>query len=314
MCFGAARRALVARRCFSTSTPAGAINHVTVLGGGLMGSGIAQVAAATGHTVVLCDVSRDVLGKSIERIEKSIARVAKKQHQDNEVAAERFITDTMGRISTSENAETTVGEGTDLVVEAIKEELALKQKVFAQLDQVAPANTIFASNTSSLSITRIAEATSRKDRFGGLHFFNPVPVMKLVEVIRIADTSDETFNALKEFGRNVGKHVVECKDTPGFIVNRLLVPYMLEAARMVQRGDATMEDIDAAMKLGAGYPMGPFQLMDYVGLDTTSFITKGWAEDYPDEPLFQPVDVIEAKVNAHKFGVKSGEGFYTYTK
>lgn len=297
----------------STVRALAAVQHVTVLGAGLMGSGIAQVAAATNHKVALVDVSADVLDAGMKRIEKSLARVAKKKFED-ENEAKDYVAATMGNIERSNDAISTVKNGTDLVVEAIKEDLDLKKKVFKGLDEAAPAHTIFASNTSSLSITKIAEATQRKDRFGGLHFFNPVPVMKLVEVIRIDDTSNETFEALQTFGKGVGKTVVSCKDTPGFIVNRLLVPYLLEAARMVQRGDATLEDVDVAMKLGAGHPMGPFQLLDYVGLDTTSFITHGWARDYPDVELFQPVDNIEEKVAAGELGAKSGKGFYDYNK
>ena len=152
------------------------------------------------------------------------------------------------------------------------------------------------------------------DRFGGYHFFNPVPVMKLLEVVRIRETSDETFNTLLDLGKKLGKSTVKCKDTPGFIVNRLLVPYMAEAVRMLERGDASARDIDLAMKLGAGYPMGPFELSDYVGLDTTKFIVEGWHEKYPDEPLFHPSPMLEQLVAEGKLGVKSGEGFYKYDK
>ena len=175
----------------------------------------------------------------------------------------------------------------DLVVEAVVENMALKQKLFAEYDKIAPAKTIFASNTSSLPISEIASTSSRPDRFGGLHFFNPVPVMKLLEVVRIPQTSDETYNAMVAWGKAMGKATVECKDTPGFIVNRLLVPYLMEAVRMVERGDASAKDVDTAMKLGAGYPMGPFELADYVGLDTNKFIMEGWSERFPEEPLFK---------------------------
>merc|ERR1739842_290235 len=175
-------------------------------------------------------------------------------------------------------------------------------------DQIAPAKTIFASNTSSLPISEIASTSSRADRFGGLHFFNPVPVMKLLEVVRIPQTSDETYNAMVAWGKAMGKVTVECKDTPGFIVNRLLVPYILEAVRMVERGDASVKDVDTAMKLGAGYPMGPFELADYVGLDTMKFIQDGWHEKYPDEPLFNHSPLLAQLVAEGKLGVKSGEG------
>eukprot|EP01147_Barroeca_monosierra_P003869 gene3869-6361_t len=323
-----------------------AVQHITVLGAGLMGSGIAQVAAATNHKVALVDNSADALDAGLKRIENSLVRVSKKKFQDEE-EAQNFVATTMGNIEKSTDAVGTVGNGTDLVIEAIKEDLELKRKIFKSLDEAAPPHTLFASNTSSLSIGKIAEAITRRDKMGGLHFFNPVPVMKLVEVIRTLETSDDTFATLKgiwifsqqnlemlqvkwadslnflfmspinstetAFGEAVGKTTVVCKDTPGFIVNRLLVPYLLEAARMVERGDATVEDIDTAMKLGAGYPMGPFQLLDYVGLDTTSFITHGWARDYPNVDLFKPVSEIEDKVASGELGVKSGKGFYDYS-
>ena len=178
---------------------------------------------------------------------------------------------------------------------------------------MAPEKTIFASNTSSLPIADIADATpSRKDRFGGLHFFNPVPVMKLLEVIRIPETSDETVQAMQEWGKAMGKTTVAAKDTPGFIVNRLLVPNLMEAIRMVERGDATAKDVDIAMKLGAGNPMGPFELADYVGLDTIKFIVDGWHQKYPDQPLFKPSPTLDKLVAEGKLGKKTNEGFYKY--
>merc|ERR1719495_572886 len=200
----------------------------------------------------------------------------------------------------------------DLVLEAVVENMALKQKLFAEYDQIAPAKTIFASNTSSLPISEIASTSNRKDRFGGLHFFNPVPVMKLLEVVRIPETSDETFQAMNEWGKAMGKVTVAAKDTPGFIVNRLLVPNLMEAVRMVERGDASPQDVDTAMKLGAGQPMGPFELADYVGLDTTKFIIDGWHEKYPNETLFNPSEALNKLVAEGKLGRKTGEGFYKY--
>merc|ERR1711972_826292 len=183
---------------------------------------------------------------------------------------------------------------------------------FAEYDDKAPAKTILASNTSSLPISEIASSTLRLDRFGGLHFFNPVPVMKLLEVVRIPETSDETFNAMSAWGKAIGKYTVTCKDTRGFIVNRLLVPYLMEAVRLVERGDASAKDVDLAMKLGAGHPMGPFQLADYVGLDTTKFIMDGWSGDFPDEPLFKESPMLNQLVADGKLGRKTGEGFYKY--
>ncbi|MEQ2243206.1 hypothetical protein ILYODFUR_004721, partial [Ilyodon furcidens] len=173
-------------------------------------------------------------------------------------------------------------------------------------------HSIFASNTSSLPITDIASSTSRQDRFGGLHFFNPVSMMKLVEVIATSATSQETFDSLLSFSKALGKTPVSCKDTPGFIVNRLLVPYMIEALRLHERGHGSKEDIDIAMKLGAGYPMGPFELSDYVGLDTLKFIIDGWNEKDPDNPLFTPSELLNKLVADGKLGKKTGEGFYKY--
>ncbi|KAK6187142.1 hypothetical protein SNE40_005230 [Patella caerulea] len=301
-------------RSISASSSAMAqIKHVTVIGSGLMGSGIAQVAAATGHNVALVDQTDDILGKSMANMNKSLQRVAKKKFADDPKGGETFISEIISRIKT-ETDPTVPAANTDLVIEAIVENLDVKQKLFKSLDEAAPQHTIFASNTSSLPIGDIAASTKRLDRFGGLHYFNPVPMMKLVEVIRTPDTNDETFKSLVDFGKAMGKVTVECKDTPGFIVNRLLVPYMLEAVRLVERGDASPRDIDTAMKLGAGYPMGPFELADYVGLDTTKFIIDGWYEKFPENPLFQPSPLLNKLVSEGNLGMKTGKGFYSHKK
>ncbi|KAK7482311.1 hypothetical protein BaRGS_00026439 [Batillaria attramentaria] len=301
-------------RRLSTSTAVrSAIKHVTVIGGGLMGSGIAQVAAATGHDVIMVDQTDDILAKSKAAIQKSLGRVAKKKYADDGEAQASFVGEVMSRISTNTDAVAACGK-TDLVVEAIVENLDVKRRLFTALDAAAEEHTIFASNTSSLPIKDIASATKRQDRFGGLHFFNPVPMMKLVEVVKIPETSNETFERLVNLGKAMEKTTVECKDTPGFIVNRLLVPYMMEAVRMLERGDASARDIDTAMKLGAGYPMGPFELADYVGLDTTKFIMDGWSQKYPDIEIFRKSDLLNKLVAEGKFGRKTGEGFYKYDK
>ncbi|KAG0717995.1 Hydroxyacyl-coenzyme A dehydrogenase, mitochondrial [Chionoecetes opilio] len=303
----------LARRSFAQSAAmANAIKNVTVIGSGLMGSGIAQVAAQTGHNVTMVDIDPVAVEKAQKRIGASIARVAKKKFGEGDDAA-KFMNESMSHLKTSTDAVASV-ESADLVVEAIVENLKVKKELFSKLDGAAPAHTIFASNTSSIPIAKIAEATSRLDRFGGLHFFNPVPVMKLLEVVRIPETSDGTYEAMKGWGKAMGKVTVECKDTPGFIVNRLLVPYMFEAVRLVERGEASPRDVDTAMKLGAGHPMGPFELMDYVGLDTGKFIIDGWHADYPDEEIFKPSPMLEKLVADGKLGVKSGEGFYSYKK
>jgi 3-hydroxyacyl-CoA dehydrogenase len=286
---------------------------ITIIGGGLMGSGIAQVTAQKGYKVNLVDVSDDVLKKSQANIKTSLERLAKKQFSDDLRKGEEFVASTLSKIHPSSDAVKSA-HSSDLIIEAIVEKMAAKHQLFKELDKAAPKECLFASNTSSLSITQIASVTNRKDRFGGLHFFNPVPMMKLVEVIHTHDTSRVTFQALMEFARSLGKTAIECEDTPGFVVNRLLVPYMSEAVRMLERGVATAEDIDTAMRLGAGYPMGPFELSDYVGLDTTKFILDGWHADNPEEPTFKPPALLEKLVSDKKMGRKSGEGFYRYDK
>ncbi|XP_017777518.1 PREDICTED: hydroxyacyl-coenzyme A dehydrogenase, mitochondrial-like [Nicrophorus vespilloides] len=303
----------ILKSSLSTSTARSAIKNVTIIGGGLMGSGIAQVAAQTGHNVTLVELNADILKKAEASIGNNLGRVAKKMFKDNPSEGEKFVAEAKKRVKGCTDTKEAVQDA-DLVIEAIVEKMEIKHKLFKTLDEQAPQKTIFASNTSSLSIGEIASVTGRKDRFGGLHFFNPVPVMKLLEVVRIPETSDETFNAMMAWGKAVGKTCVTCKDTPGFIVNRLLVPYIAEAIRMVERGDATPRDIDIAMKLGAGYPMGPIELADYVGHDTSNSIMQGWFKKYPENPLFKPNDSVEKLVKEGKLGVKTGEGFYNYKK
>jgi len=289
------------------------IKDVTVVGGGLMGSGIVQVCAQNDFNVTIVDSEDEYLQKCLVTISKSLDRITKKKFQGEPKASRKFVDDTMAKISTTRDP-CLAASTSDLVIEAIPENMALKHKLFSEMDKVAPEHTMFASNTSSLSITEIASCTSRLDRFGGLHFFNPVPMMALVEVISTAQTSAATSASLLQFSKDLGKTPVVCGDTPGFIVNRLLVPYMMEAIRLYERGDASTEDIDVAMKLGAGYPMGPFQLIDYVGLDTTKFIMDGWHQLMPEDPLFQPSASLNELVSNGKFGRKNGEGYYNYKK
>ena len=288
------------------------IKNVTVFGSGLMGAGIVQVAAHAGYNVTMVDVEQDFIDGGMKRISASLKRVLRKKHENKDDADAEFET-VFGRIKATTSRKEGA-EGADLVVEAITENIDLKQELFKFLDENCPSHAIFASNTSSLPIRDLAKVTGRSDKIGGLHFFNPVPVMRLVEVIKSDDTSDNTHAALMAFGEAVGKKTVSCKDTPGFVVNRLLVPYLIEAVRMLERGDASAEDIDAAMKLGCGYPMGPMGLLDYVGLDTTKFILDGWHEAYPDEDLFAPSKLLDRLVEEGKLGRKSGEGFYNYKK
>ncbi|XP_063625683.1 hydroxyacyl-coenzyme A dehydrogenase, mitochondrial-like [Cydia splendana] len=304
---------IIARNFSSSSAVQSAVKNVTVIGGGLMGSGIAQVAAQAGQNVTLVDVSSDVLAKAQKSIGGNLGRVAKKTFKDDPAGGEKFVKDALARVKTSTDP-VDGAKNADLVVEAIVENMEVKHKLFKQLDQAAPAHTILASNTSSLSINEIAAAVKRKEKFGGLHFFNPVPVMRLLEVVRGDATSEQTYQTMMEWGKAVGKTCITCKDTPGFVVNRLLVPYIAEAIRLYQRGDASAKDIDIAMKLGAGYPMGPLELADYVGLDTNKFILDGWHKKYPNETLFNPIPALDKMVAKGRLGVKTGEGFYKYDK
>ncbi|KAE9534851.1 hypothetical protein AGLY_008143 [Aphis glycines] len=303
----------VISRNFSTSVARAAIKNITVVGGGLMGSGIAQVSAQTGHNVTIVELNQDVLDKTHKSIQQNLQRFAKKAYKEKPQEGENFVSETLSRISTSTKIVDVV-QDSDLVLEAIVENLSVKHKLFKSIDDVAPAKTIFASNTSSLSITEIAAVCKRKDKFAGLHFFNPVPVMKLLEVIRTPQTSDETYETLMAWAKTIGKTAITCKDTPGFVVNRLLVPLLAESVRMLERGDASARDIDIAMKLGAGHPMGPIELADYVGHDTTNSIINGWHEKFPENPLFNPLPTLQKLVDEKKLGVKTGEGFYNYKK
>jgi len=311
---------LFLKRALSTTSSAMAaqkINHVTVIGSGLMGSGIAQVTAEAGYQVSLVDQSQSILDKAIAGISKSLQRSTKKRFAENPAAGEKYIKETLARITGATSVEGENGPAqAELIIEAIVENMSVKHELFTKLDNLSPAGTIFTSNTSSLPIAEIAQPVKgdRKIQFGGLHFFNPVPMMKLLEVVKTDETSPEVFKTLLEYGKSIGKVTVECKDTPGFIVNRLLVPYMFEAIRLYERGDASTKDIDTAMKLGAGYPMGPFELADYVGLDTSKFIVDGWHEKYPEDPTFAPSPTLNKLVSEGKLGRKSGEGFYKYGK
>lgn len=293
-----------------------------------------KVAAQSGHNVTLVELNPSLIDKAKQSIEKNLERVARKQFKDDSAKVSAFVAESMGRIKGSTDIQEVV-QHTDIVIEAIVENLSVKQKLFSSIDsvitaklqfiyflqsscftlfQVAKPSTIFASNTSSIPISEIAKSTKRLDRFCGLHFFNPVPVMKLLEIVRIPETSEETYSTAMEFGKKLGKVCVTCKDTPGFVVNRLLIPYMAEAIRMLERNDATAKDIDIAMKLGAGYPMGPFELGDYVGLDTTRSVIQTYARFDPSNPLFNPIPLLDKLVAEGKLGIKTGEGFYKYKK
>lgn len=289
------------------------IQKVGVVGCGLMGHGIVQVAAQGGCDVVVVETQQEFLDKGLGRIEKSVNKLAGKlveKGKKTEEQAKEMITGTLGRITGSLDKKDLAD--CDLVIDAIVEDLDIKKALFAELGGICEAKTVFASNTSSFPIAEMAQASGRPARFVGLHFFNPVQLMRLVEVVRTDETDEEVFAAARAFGEACGKTPVSCKDTPGFVVNRLLVPYMTQALLMLERGDASREDIDAAMQLGCGYPMGPLTLTDYVGLDTTLSILQGWKERYPDEPAFEVPALLEKLVAEGKLGRKSGEGFYKW--
>ena len=284
------------------------IRKVGVLGCGLMGSGIAQVAAAAGFDTVVKEVSEDLIAKGFGGIEKSLAKFAEKGTitSDQQTAIR-------GRLSGT----TSFGDlaDCDIIIEAIIENLDEKRSTYRQLDEICKPETIFASNTSSLSITEMMTATSaeRQRRFIGMHFFNPVPLMKLVEVVKTILTDDDVYEQAVEFGKKLGKVPVRAGDKTGFIVNRLLVPYMLDAIRALEEGVGSIVDIDNAMKLGCGYPMGPFTLGDFVGLDTTYYIAEIMFNEFR-EKRFAPPPLLKRMVLAGLYGRKSGRGFYDYTK
>jgi 3-hydroxybutyryl-CoA dehydrogenase len=280
------------------------IKKVGVLGCGLMGSGVAQVAAAAGYQTVVRDVSDAVMAKGKAGITKSLDKFVEKGKLS---AADRDAT--VARLSYV--TEVAALKDCDIVIEAVTEDLELKNGLWKQLDGLCPAHTIFASNTSSLTIAAMASATARADRFVGLHFFNPVPLMQLVEVVRTVTTSPATFDRAFGFAKSLGKEAVAAKDNSGFIVNLLLVPYLLDAIRALEHGVATTVDIDNAMKLGCGYPMGPLTLLDFVGNDTTYKIAEIMFTEYR-ETRYAPPPLLKRMVVAGLYGRKSGKGFYDY--
>lgn len=283
-----------------------AIKTVGIIGCGLMGSGIAQVSAQSGHTTIVREVNQEFLDKGMDRIkgflEKGVEK-GKMKAEDKDA--------TLGRLSGTTELKDLAD--CDLIIEAIIENVDEKQKLYSELDKICKPGTIFASNTSSLSITEMSAATKRLDKFGGLHFFNPVPIMKLVEVVSTIHTSDDTAAALTAFAEAVGKKPIQAPDRPGFIVNRLLVPYILDAIRALEEGVGTKEDIDLGLKLGCGYPMGPFELLDFVGLDTTYYIANIMYDEFKEKRYAPPV-LLTRMVKSGLYGRKNGRGFYDYKK
>jgi 3-hydroxybutyryl-CoA dehydrogenase len=282
------------------------IKRVGVVGCGLMGSGITQVCAQAGYDVTVREVSQELLHKGVQSIDKFLSAGVERKKITSEQKSQ-----TLNRIKGTIHLEDL--KTCDLIIEAVVEDINLKKELFSTLDRTCPPETILASNTSSLTVIEMAAATNRPDRVAGLHFFNPAPLMKLVEVVRTIATSDETFNIVFEFAKSLGKEPVAAKDNSGFIVNFLLVPYLIGAIRALEAGVATKEDMDKSMKLGCGYPMGPFELLDFVGLDTTYKVANILFEEYR-ERLYAPPPLLKKMVLAGYLGRKSGKGFYDYTK
>lgn len=280
------------------------IKKVGVVGCGLMGSGIAEVCARAAYSVIVREVNEELLQKGLARIQNSLTTAAAKGKITQE-QAELAWARIQGTLCLPDFA------GCDLVIEAAIENMDLKKQIFAELDAILPPHAILASNTSSLCVTEMASVTKRGDKVLGIHFFNPVPVMPLIEFVRTILTSDETMAMARQFGASLGKTMVTAKDTPGFVVNRLLIPYVLDAVRVYEDGLATREDIDTAIKLGLNHPMGPLTLLDFVGLDTCLFIADAMFEEYKDRRYAAP-PLLRRMVLAGQLGRKSGKGFYDY--
>jgi len=281
------------------------IRKVGVLGCGLMGSGIAQVTAAAGYPTTVKEVSDELLKKGMAGIEKSLGKFLEK---GTLTAQQR--TETLGRLKTTTSFDELAD--CDIIIEAIIENLEIKHETFAALDKIVKPAAIFASNTSSLVITEMMTATKRVDRFIGMHFFNPVPLMKLVELVSTITTSSDVMDQAMKFATSLGKVPIRTSDRSGFIVNRLLVPYLLDAVRALEEGVGSVEDIDKGMKLGCGYPMGPFTLLDFVGLETTYYIANIMFEEFR-EKRFAPPPLLKRLVLAGHHGKKTGRGFYDYS-
>ena len=279
------------------------IQKVGVLGCGLMGSGIAQVAAMAGFDVHVLELEQSLLDKGFAGIDRSLAKLAEKGSlKENPEAVRRRLQGTTNRQELAD---------CDIVIEAIIENVQQKRDMYDSLDGIVKREAIFATNTSSISVTELMAATTRPERFIGLHFFNPVPLMKLVEVVKTIATAPEVYDAAYEFAKNLGKVPVRTSDKTGFIVNRLLVPYLLDAIRAWEEGVGSIEDIDNAMKLGCGYPMGPFTLLDFVGLDTTYYITQVMYDEFKERRFASP-PLLKRLVMAGWYGRKTGRGFYDY--
>ena len=282
------------------------IKTVGVIGAGLMGSGIAQTIAQAGYKTILSEINDELLNKGLGMIKKNLTRLVEKGRMK-----QPDVDAIQGKIRGTTDVKDF--KDCDLVVEAAVENMELKRKIFKELDQICPPHAILGTNSSSLSIIDIAAATKRPDKILGLHFFNPVPLMKLLELVKTIVTSDETLNISKQFGSSLGKTTIVAMDAPGYLVNRLLIPYLLEAIRLYEIGYATKEDIDTGIKLGLNHPMGPLELLDFVGLDTTVFASNAMYEETKDPKMAPPL-LLKKMVAAGHLGRKSGKGFYDYSK
>ncbi len=282
------------------------IQRVAVIGAGLMGSGIAQSIAQGGYSVALYDISETVLQCSLTSIEKSLQRFVKAGH-----ITEDSVQQVLGRIELVHDLAQACSD-VQLVIEAVPENLELKKQVFAQIDHFAPTNCILATNTSELSVTAIASATGRSDSVLGMHWFNPAPIMRLIELVRATDTSEEALAAVEQFSQSIGKETVVVRDAQGFVTTRALAAHILEGMRIYEEGIASREDIDKAIRLGLNYPMGPLELADLCGLDTMLLASEGLVEAYGDR--FRPPQILRKLVEAGHYGKKSGKGFYHYEK
>lgn len=299
-----------------TSTGATApVRRIVIVGVGLMGNGIGQIALESGIEVTMVGRTEEKCDGARAKISAGVSKAAKRRFLNEPENQREYIDSTMANLSFATDIAEAPLEEADCVIEAVVENLKVKQKLFADLEQRVPEHCLLVTNTSSFLLEDVAsKMTMKHANFGGLHFFNPVPAMKLVEVVRGADTTDAAYDALYHFCQRLGKTPVKCRDTAGFIVNRLLVPYLADAMRLAERGDATVHDIDTAMRLGTGHPMGPFELIDFIGLDTMKAILDGWHQRMPQDQRFTPLPSLEKLVKENKLGRKNGAGFHTYAK
>ena len=286
------------------------VKKVVVIGGGAMGSGIATIAATNDFNVVVVDQEDEYIQKCMVMVRRTLDRITKSKFPSEPRSAKKFVEDTLSNISASYSLSDAVKDA-DLVIEAIHENLESKVELFKTIDTLSPSHTVFVSNTTSLPISKLAEATKRPDRVGGLHF-NPILQVDLVEVIRSPAMSEDTFKKIINFSKNIGKYPAVCKDTPGFIVNRLLIPMLLDAIRLLEQHVATLEDIDFAVREGAGMDLGPFQIADQLGLDYVLQAALRLNEQFPDELYFKPPKLLSTMVSKGMLGWKSEHGFYNY--